>query len=162
MKGLITQESLIKFPNASSTERAIKISTMKCSKCKKEKELADFSKSNTVKSGFQSICKHCFSLYRKERRKELSEYQKAYKKTEKGKKLSEKWEKTRLVKDKKKILARAMVRDHIKSGKLVRKVCEVCGNIDSHGHHTDYSLPLLVRWLCRKHHSEEHSKMKVS
>ena len=45
----------------------------------------------------------------------------------------------------------------LQSGKLVRGPCEVCGATeDVHGHHDDYSKPLDVRWLCRKHHRQTH------
>ena len=45
-------------------------------------------------------------------------------------------------------------KDAIKSGKLKRLPCEVCGNIKSQMHHPDYSKPLKVRWLCPKYHGE--------
>jgi len=40
----------------------------------------------------------------------------------------------------------------MKTGKLVKGVCEICGCSDVHAHHDDYDRPLEVRWLCVKHH----------
>lgn len=45
----------------------------------------------------------------------------------------------------------------IKSGRLVRQPCEVCGEYESEAHHDDYEQPLAVRWLCRSHHRAVHS-----
>lgn len=53
-------------------------------------------------------------------------------------------------------LARFKVKWAVKSGKLKRKPCEVCGKKRTEGHHDDYSKPLVVVWLCRKHHVERH------
>lgn len=47
-------------------------------------------------------------------------------------------------------------REYVKRGKLIRKACEKCGNPKSEMHHTDYSQPLEVRWLCRPCHRYEH------
>lgn len=49
------------------------------------------------------------------------------------------------------ILSNAVVRGAIKRG-----VCEVCGEENAQGHHTDYSKPLDVMWLCFKHHTKWH------
>jgi len=46
----------------------------------------------------------------------------------------------------------------IRRGKLIRQPCVKCGNPKSEGHHTDYSKPFLVTWLCRPHHMEAHGK----
>ena len=47
----------------------------------------------------------------------------------------------------------------VKSGKLMRQPCELCNSTENvHGHHEDYTKPLEVRWLCRKHHGEAHRK----
>jgi hypothetical protein len=54
--------------------------------------------------------------------------------------------------------ARAYLREYIKRGKIVRKPCEVCGELKSEPHHADYDKPLEVIWLCRKHHLELHKK----
>lgn len=50
------------------------------------------------------------------------------------------------------------VTNALRSGKLVRKPCKVCGERKSQGHHCDYDKPLDVMWLCQKHHSEWHIK----
>ena len=44
----------------------------------------------------------------------------------------------------------------IKSGKLIRKPCEVCGAEPAQAHHDDYNYPLKVRWLCSMCHAEWH------
>ncbi len=44
----------------------------------------------------------------------------------------------------------------VKSGKLIRKSCQVCGNPRTQGHHSDYTQPLKVDWLCALHHKERH------
>ncbi len=44
----------------------------------------------------------------------------------------------------------------IRTGRLARQPCEVCGNAPAQGHHDDYGKPLVVRWLCTTHHAEWH------
>ena len=41
-------------------------------------------------------------------------------------------------------------------GVLERKPCEVCGLKPAEGHHDDYTQPLVVRWLCKQCHADEH------
>ncbi len=50
---------------------------------------------------------------------------------------------------------RAVARE-VRSGRMKRRPCEVCGDQNSHAHHNDYSKPLDVVWLCRAHHRERH------
>lgn len=45
----------------------------------------------------------------------------------------------------------------LSKGEMVRKPCEACGTEPAEAHHDDYSKPLAVRWLCRKHHAEHHA-----
>lgn len=54
--------------------------------------------------------------------------------------------------------ARRSVKWAIDSGALTREPCEVCGSIVVDGHHDDYSKPLVVRWLCKRHHGEVHRR----
>jgi ribosomal protein S27AE len=53
-------------------------------------------------------------------------------------------------------IARWLVNRALKCGRLQKKPCERCGAHASQAHHDDYSNPLDVRWLCAKHHADEH------
>jgi len=57
-----------------------------------------------------------------------------------------------------KMAARRAVRAEIVRGNLRRQPCEVCGEHRVDAHHDDYGQPLSVRWLCRIHHRQVHSK----
>ena len=48
----------------------------------------------------------------------------------------------------------------VKSGTLIPRGCEVCGK-EAVAHHDDYNKPLDVRWLCKPHHYDWHSKFKA-
>ncbi len=56
--------------------------------------------------------------------------------------------------------ARHKTNMRIKRGLLIRKPCEVCGNIKVEAHHDDYNKPYCVRWLCFKCHREHHKQLK--
>lgn len=47
----------------------------------------------------------------------------------------------------------------MRKGKIKRGICEVCGDPNTHGHHTDYSKVYQLTWLCAKHHLSLHRKM---
>lgn len=53
-----------------------------------------------------------------------------------------------------KVRAHIAVYAAVKRGHISRNPCEVCGEIKTQAHHDDYSKPLSVRWLCKKHHVE--------
>lgn len=56
--------------------------------------------------------------------------------------------------------ARKSVYNAIRRGALVRQPCEVCGSEKVEAHHTDYSEPRKIRWLCRLHHKAVHLALK--
>lgn len=58
---------------------------------------------------------------------------------------------------KRKKRARGALNDAIRSGRMERQPCEVCGAEKAHGHHDDYNKPYDVRWLCAAHHAEVHA-----
>lgn len=48
----------------------------------------------------------------------------------------------------------------IKSGKINKKLCEVCGGSKTEAHHDDYTKPYDIRWFCVQHHVSHHKKIK--
>ena len=52
--------------------------------------------------------------------------------------------------------ARSEAQYAMRTGRLVPQPCEECGAERVEAHHDDYSRPLDVRWLCRRHHSYQH------
>jgi ribosomal protein S27AE len=48
----------------------------------------------------------------------------------------------------------------IKTGKLLRQPCKICGKPSAFAHHEDYNKPLVVKWLCNYHHSELHRERR--
>lgn len=60
-----------------------------------------------------------------------------------------------------KYAAWTILRNALAAGKVVKGVCEQCGAVKVEGHHDDYTKPLEVRWLCKKHHVEHHRLFKA-
>lgn len=56
--------------------------------------------------------------------------------------------------------ARQVVGNSVRDGRLTKKPCKRCGAKKVHAHHTDYSKPLKVTWLCSKCHGLEHRRHK--
>lgn len=54
--------------------------------------------------------------------------------------------------------ANSIFANEVTWGRIKRQPCEVCGKPDAEGHHSDYSQPLKVMWLCKKHHAMWHSR----
>jgi hypothetical protein len=55
-----------------------------------------------------------------------------------------------------KMHARRIVARALGSGKLVKQPCYYCGARSVEAHHTDYSRPLEVVWICSLHHHQLH------
>jgi sigma-70-like protein len=58
--------------------------------------------------------------------------------------------------EKKKVTARVKAQNAVRSGRISKRPCKVCGDENSEAHHEDYDKPLEVVWLCKKHHDEHH------
>lgn len=58
-----------------------------------------------------------------------------------------------------KIKAQRLVYAAMRNGTLKKKPCEKCGAGKVHAHHTEYSRPLDVQWLCPFHHGEAHREL---
>lgn len=58
------------------------------------------------------------------------------------------------------VWAHVALKSALRRGLVVQRPCEVCGSPDSEAHHPDYTRPALVQWLCRRHHTAEHRRLK--
>jgi hypothetical protein len=52
--------------------------------------------------------------------------------------------------------ARQLVKNAIKSGKILRGKCVICNSENAEAHHEDYTKPLEIIWVCKTHHKEFH------
>lgn len=124
-----------------------------CSKCKEEKILIEFYKSNAMPLNRGYVCMPCqrslvkgnIIKYNDEYRAYMRQYMKSY-----------------YLKSRPKQLARASVARAIKKGILQKEPCEVCGFLIVDAHHGDYSQPLIVNWFCRPHHAEMHRLQRAN
>ncbi len=66
---------------------------------------------------------------------------------------SERWKKYALTKE---WYARQKTYRAVKSGKIKRLPCAICGNTTTEMHHPDYNKPFLVVHLCKPCHSKLH------
>ena len=55
-----------------------------------------------------------------------------------------------------KLVCRMRFNAAVSSGRIRRQPCVVCGLSPAEGHHSDYTKPFEVEFLCRKHHMERH------
>lgn len=51
---------------------------------------------------------------------------------------------------------RSKTRRAVKSGKIKKLPCKVCGSMNSEAHHTDYNDWFNPTWVCHKHHLDLH------
>jgi hypothetical protein len=152
----------------------------KCKKCNKNKCLSSYYVHPQMGDGHLNICKECIKAAENKRyhqnkknivwldneRRRTRErnirlgYNEKYKKLrtkeqeEKSNQAREEWIKRNPAAHK----AHIKANNALRNGKLKKKACEICGNKHVEMHHQDYSKPLEVMWLCRKHHAEIHHK----
>jgi hypothetical protein len=136
------------------------MATKICTKCKKEKDASEFWKDKQKKDGLTSSCAKCNSEQKKnyygtEHHREI---QRRYRKTEKGREITNKSVRKWRAKNKLKVQARIALNLAISKGQIVKpETCELCGfNGVIDGHHWDYSKPLDAVWCCRKCHKRLH------
>lgn len=53
-------------------------------------------------------------------------------------------------------IGREKTKQAVAKGKLLKEPCQECYNPKADAHHPDYSKPLEIVWLCRKHHLRLH------
>jgi hypothetical protein len=148
-----------------------------CKTCNKDKPLSSFYVHKAMLDGHLNICKDCTKArvskhrvlniesvraYDKQRAMspERVNARKEYAKTEAGKKAKAKALRNYREKHTDRYFAHRVFGAALKDGKVLKMPCFVCGDINVEGHHPDYSRPLDVVWLCKKHHTETHNLTK--
>lgn len=147
--------------------------TQTCSKCGETLPLSSYYRNNNNKSGWYTYCKSCVKAQTDKWRTDNSEkykstcaakakrhresgqsakYSAEYKKRNRAKITAKQraWRRANMEKDR----AHNAVQRAVASGALVRPCeCSACGSRTRiEAHHTDYSKPLGVVWLCRRCH----------
>ena len=122
-----------------------------CRKCGESLPLGRFYAHPRMKDGHLNFCKECVKQRMREQRAGSDHVLMLQRKR------GSVWDREKLKKYQSRVArnAHAMVRDHIRRGKIVRPdSCEECGSSDYgiEAAHADYTRPLDVRWLCRRCH----------
>lgn len=140
----------------------------KCKYCLLEFTLDKLVKNPTSKYGHMDICKKCYAkhmatIYDKSY-KQKEAYQKKYRQTAKGKQASLTSTRNQIQRFPEKTKARSKLRYALLTGKILKPIaCERCGDmVKLQGHHSDYSQPLAVSWLCVPCHKDIHGIRNVS
>ena len=159
---LSKQFPCLSVPASPDTSRAVNkspISLKRCSTCQKTKSTTEFWKNSRASDGLQGQCKDCKRASRLRtidwaKRKFFSRrYYENNSQHVKGRMRDYRMENRAI------LMAHATVARAIKDGELGPRPCEVCGKVRADAHHDDYSKPLSVRWLCRRHHREYHAAL---
>lgn len=132
-----------------------------CRECKVEKSLEEYYTHSRMADGHLNKCIECVKVrvtdHRYRNLERIKEYDRERSNTPRKRKQRSDWQK----KNPEKIKAEKQCGAAIKSGVLTRGPCEVCQSTEwVDAHHEDYSKPLEVMWLCRKHHRLRHSELK--
>lgn len=142
--------------------------TKRCSECGRELPLTEFNKKKSNKDGLQDRCRSCFSAYNKRRyeanKEKFKRDVKEYRENNPEACLT-----TRLKACKKNptgVNARRCVEYALAAGRLKRpRTCSGCGCDDKdhriEAHHSDYSKPLNVIWLCTPCHRQMDARRRM-
>lgn len=94
-------------------------------------------------------------------RSKIREYEKLRFGTVKRKLQIQKIQELRRIKDPQKYIARNLVGNALRDGKITRGTCLFCGDPETQAHHENYFKPLDIIWVCFKHHREMFHQQKV-
>jgi len=146
-----------------------------CFKCRLHLPLSDYYKHPMMADGHLNKCKKCARIDSEERRKIkeqdskwlISERKRHREKSRKYRengipsRQSQKSKNDYCERNPEKRKAHWKVSNALRSGKIHRHPCCICGS-KAEAHHEDYSKPLDVIWFCSKHHAEHHVKQRES
>jgi hypothetical protein len=129
----------------------------RCTKCGELKPFTAFHKEPNRDDGMRGECKACRSDYCKANRDRRREAVRRFlaKNPGKASAYTAAWNS----KHKDQVKTQWLVSRAVRRGEIVREPCWVCGE-KAEAHHPHYGEPLMVSWLCRKHHLEAHAMAK--
>jgi hypothetical protein len=147
--------------------------TKRCFKCLCVKPPSDFYAHPMMADGRLNKCKACtrkdVTEHRNANIERIRAYDKArasmphrvaarkeYAKTPEGRAAHARALKVSSIRFPERDFARHALGNAVRDGRIERWPCEVCGSVSTEGHHPDYSRPLVVVWLCNRHHREAH------
>lgn len=149
--------------------------TKTCFKCGRELPLSEFYKHPQMADGHLNKCKECtrkdtrenrlknIVYYKRyDRKRALNpdrvEYRKEYNTSERGREIAHETHRIYRMKNPEKRRAQAILYKAVKRGEIQKQCCEICGSANVQAHHSDYTKPLDVIWLCPKHHAWIHDR----
>ena len=142
-----------------------------CKSCEEWKLISLFVKDRNTLSGYGSRCKECVNAQKRMKRKMFTRKDKDKEALAQRVYLENNREKVRERKRTReaasgyavkpythKVAAGVTLRRNVRMGRIVKpEKCESCGSKERlHGHHSDYSKPLSVEWLCSICHGKRH------
>lgn len=139
----------------------------KCNKCGQLKSSDSFHKDSSKPDSRSTVCKLCKLAQNKDYAATTTGKQshamakKKWFATNSGKTTRANSNRRHRDKHKLAVVARDKLNGALRAGRVTRQPCEVCGSEFTEAHHRDYSKPLDVKWLCRRHHLSEHGKAPV-
>lgn len=148
-----------------------------CKRCNVEKPFKDFYVHKAMADGYLNFCKECtksrVSKHRELNIEYVREYDKKramtpvrvearrlYAKTDAGKAAKNKALRNYREKHTDRYFAHVALGNAVRDGVVKKQPCLICGETKVEGHHPDYSRPLDVVWMCKKHHTETHNLTK--
>jgi len=135
----------------------------KCFKCEKILPFEQFYKHSAMGDGYLNKCKECAKIDVRANRLKNVDYYRAYdlhrSKTPERREAIFKNSNSFRQKDPRIMKCHGKVGYALKTGRLQKSPCIICGSEKSVAHHESYSCPLDVVWYCQPHHKERHKEM---
>lgn len=139
-----------------------------CRVCGEEKPVTDFYPRDNSRDGYRHDCKACCRERSKQRRMEADEdaareYARRYREANRDRVRAYNRDYMRRLRSSRPEVAAAHkeVGRALRDGRLQPSPCVECGD-PAEAHHPDYSKPLDVVWLCRRHHQRVHAAQRIS
>lgn len=133
-----------------------------CSRCSQDLPLTEFYRHPKILKGTINRCKSCTCRAVQANYRKNKAYYYAYEQERFHKPARKIWRMANQKRirnaDPEKYRARNAVSNALRDGRLHKLPCKNCGSTKSQAHHTDYTKPLEVEWLCFPCHRKQHGQ----